>query len=197
MAMQGLAARQDGWVAPVVRTVATTGEGIAGLMEQVQRCAAVKQEIRPVKTDTGGPRFDHLGVAVESIAVARGFSEMLGMTIAQEQTVEQEQVRVAMLAMGESRLELLEPTHGDSVIGRFLAKRGEGLHHIAMKVEDVDAAFVRLKENGVRLVSDEIRVGAGGHRYFFVHPVSTGGVLVEIVSSGGQAPSGTRIVGGE
>jgi LAO/AO transport system kinase len=86
--------------------------------------------------------------------------------------------------MGESRLELLEPTAEDSVIGRFLEKRGEGLHHIAMKVGDVDAMFARLKESGVRLVNDEVRTGAGGHRYFFVHPASTGGVLVEIVGEG-------------
>lgn len=188
VAMQGLAAK-DGWIAPVVRTVATTGEGIAELMEAVQRCVAMKREIRPVKMNTGGLRLDHLGVAVKSIAGARGFYEMLGMEIVQEQTVEHEQVHVAMLAMGESRLELLESTREDSVIGRFLAKRGEGLHHIAIKVEDVDATFARLKENGVRLVSDEVRAGAGGHRYFFVHPASTGGVLVEIVSPASQLPA--------
>jgi LAO/AO transport system kinase len=131
-----------------------------------------------------GLRLDHLGVAVKSIAGARGFYEMLGMAVAQEETVEHEQVRTAMLPMGESRLELLEPTAEDSVIGRFLAKRGEGLHHIAMKVADVDAMFSRLKENGVRLVSDQVRIGAGGHRYFFVHPASTGGVLLEIVGEG-------------
>lgn len=188
VAMQGLAARCDGWVAPVVRTVATTGEGIAELMEAVQRCAAAKREIRPVKRDTEELRLDHLGVAVKSIAAARGFYEMLGMEITREEMVEHELVRVAMLAMGESRLELLEPVREDSVIGRFLAKRGEGLHHIAMKVEDVDATFARLKENGVRLVSDEVRIGAGGHRYFFVHPASTGGVLVEIVSPANKPP---------
>lgn len=188
VAMQGLAARRDGWVAPVVRTVATTGEGIAELMEAVQRCAAAKREIRLVKRETEELRLDHLGVAVKSIAAARGFYEMLGMEITREETVEHELVRVAMLAMGESRLELLEPVREDSVIGRFLTKRGEGLHHIAMKVEDVDATFARLKENGVRLVSDEVRIGAGGHRYFFVHPASTGGVLVEIVSPANKLP---------
>jgi LAO/AO transport system kinase len=182
VAMQGLAARQNDWVAPVVRTVATTGEGIAGLMEAVQRCAEAKRGTRLAKMKMNGLQLDHLGVAVKSLARARGFYEMLGMNVTHEETVEHEQVHVAILPMGESRLELLEPTQPDSVIGRFLEKRGEGLHHIAVKVEDVDATFAWLMKNGVRLVSDEVRVGAGGHRYFFVHPASTGGVLVEIVS---------------
>jgi LAO/AO transport system kinase len=113
--------------------------------------------------------------------VARGFYEGLGLCVAQEETVEHEQVRTAMLPLGSTRIELLEATAQDSVIGRFIAKRGEGLHHIAIRVESVDAMFARMKEQGVRLVNDEVRTGAGGHRYFFVHPVSTGGVLVEIV----------------
>lgn len=86
-----------------------------------------------------------------------------------------------MLPLGESRIELLEATEEDSVVGRFVAKRGEGLHHVAVRVDEVDAMFESLKLRGVRLASDAVRVGAGGHRYFFVHPESTGGVLVEIV----------------
>ncbi len=128
-----------------------------------------------------GLRLDHVGIAVKSIAAARGVYELLGATVGQEETVEHEQVRVAMIPMGESRVELLEPVGEESAVGRFLAKRGEGLHHIAVKVADVDAIFARLKENGMRLSSDQVRVGAGGHRYFFVHPASAGGVLVEIV----------------
>jgi methylmalonyl-CoA epimerase len=76
---------------------------------------------------------------------------------------------------------LLEAMEEDSVIGRFLAKRGEGLHHVALKVDGVDARFEAMRAAGVRLASDSVRVGAGGHRYFFVHPASTGGVLVELV----------------
>ena len=183
VAMQGLSGEKTEWTAPVVQTVATTGAGVAELMTEIMRY----REHRASEGATGNDgwwkrlRLDHLGVAVKSIAGARGFYEMLGMTVEHEETVEHEQVRVAMLPMGESRLELLEPTAEDSVIGRFLAKRGEGLHHIAVKVADVDAMFARLRENGVRLVSDRVRVGAGGHRYFFVHPSGTGGVLVEIV----------------
>lgn len=184
VAMQGLLSAADDSTPPVVQTVATTGKGLDELMAAVGRCAEQKGTRERAGADRewmNGLRLDHLGVAVRSLAEARGFYEMLGMAVAHEERVEHEQVKVAMLPMGESRLELLEPTVEDSVIGRFLAKRGEGLHHIAMKVGDVDAMFERLKERGVRLVSDAVRVGAGGHRYFFVHPASTGGVLVEIV----------------
>ncbi len=125
--------------------------------------------------------LDHLGVAVRSIAEARRFYETLGIRVGGEETVEYEKVKTAMLLLGESRIELLEATEEDSVIGRFLARRGEGLHHVALRMEDVDTVFRRLKEQGVRLASEEVREGAGGHRYFFVHPTSTGGVLVEIV----------------
>ncbi len=187
-AMQGLGASEADSV-PVVRTVATTGEGVGELMGSVLEVAAREQkgvgrELRGLAE--AGLRLDHLGVAVRSIAAARGFYELLGMSVGAEETVEHEQVRTAMLPLGESRIELLEATAEDSVIGRFVAKRGEGLHHIAVKVDGVDAMFERLKGEGVRLASDAVRVGAGGHRYFFVHPASTGGVLVEIVGGGSE-----------
>jgi len=83
--------------------------------------------------------------------------------------------------VGESRLELLEPTSEDSTIAKFIAKRGEGLHHVCMRVPDLAAAVIRLKTEGVRLVSEEIKTGAGGHRYVFVHPASAGGVLLELI----------------
>ena len=125
--------------------------------------------------------IDHVGVAVRSIAAAREFYGLLGVEVTAEETVEHEQVRTAMLALGESRIELLEPTAEESVIGRFLASRGEGMHHVALRVADVDARFAQMQRAGIRLVSDRVRVGAGGIRYFFVHPKSAGGVLVEIV----------------
>jgi len=188
LAMQGLGVAREGWVPPVVRTVATSGEGVAELMMAVRRCAEWKKEhgLRARLGVSSGLRLDHLGVAVKSIAVARGFYEALGMTVTHEETVEHEKVRTAMLPLGESRVELLEPTEEESVIGRFLAKRGEGLHHIAVHVEGIDAMFERLMAQGVRLASDAVRVGAGGHRYFFVHPASTGGVLLEIVGDAGE-----------
>jgi LAO/AO transport system kinase len=189
VAMQGLGGVEGDWVAPVVRCSALTGEGVAELMDAVRRCAEWKREhgtSRNKPREMAALKLDHLGVAVKSIAAARGFYEALGMHVAHEETVEHEQVRTAMLPVGESRIELLEATAEDSVIGRFVAKRGEGLHHIAVGVEDVDAMFERMRAEGVRLASDAVRVGAGGHRYFFVHPSSTGGVLVEIVGGAGK-----------
>lgn len=131
-----------------------------------------------------GVKLDHLGVAVRNIESARGFYEALGLTVVHEETVEHEKVRTAMLPLGETRIELLEATEAGSVIGRFIERRGEGLHHIAVGVPDVDAMFTRLKAKGIRLASDAVLVGVGGHRYFFVHPMSTGGVLLEIVGEG-------------
>ena len=190
VAMQGLVAERGGWIPPVVRTVATTGEGVKELMEAVRRCAVEKGSgrVRFGAAAAGkGLRLDHLGVAVKSIDAARGFYEALGLVVSHEETVEYEKVKTAMLPLGESRIELLEATEEDSTIGRFLAKRGEGLHHVAVHVDGIDAMFARLTAQGVRLASDSVRVGAGGHRYFFVHPASTGGVLLEIV---GDAVSG-------
>jgi methylmalonyl-CoA epimerase len=128
--------------------------------------------------------IDHLGIAVKSLAAAKSFYEKLGMTASAEETVEGEQVRVVMLPAGESRLELLEATSEDSAVAKFIVKRGEGLHHICLRVPDLAAAVERLKNDGVRLVSNEIKIGAGGHRYVFVHPSSAGGVLLELVESG-------------
>jgi LAO/AO transport system kinase len=182
LAMQGLALEHGAWVAPVVRTVATTGEGVMELMEAVRRCAAEKRGRRLQHgVEGGGLRLDHLGVAVKSIAAAKGFYEAIGLVVSHEETVEHEKVKTAMLPLGESRIELLEATEEDSVIGRFVTARGEGLHHVAVHIDGVDAMFARLTRDGVRLASDSVRVGAGGHRYFFVHPASTGGVLLEIV----------------
>ncbi|MEO6909843.1 MAG: methylmalonyl-CoA epimerase [Edaphobacter sp.] len=161
--------------------------GSDGRMEWGDACREQADDV--LRVDVAGGRFaglrlDHLGIAVKSIAAARGFYEALGLTVSHEETVEHEKVKTAMLPLGESRIELLEATEEDSTIGRFLAKRGEGLHHVALRiaeVDGVDAMFDRLKSEGVSLASDAVRTGAGGHRYFFVHPESTGGVLVEIV----------------
>jgi methylmalonyl-CoA/ethylmalonyl-CoA epimerase len=129
---------------------------------------------------TGLATIDHLGIAVKSIAAARGFYEALGLSVVHEEVVEEEKVRTAMIPVGESRIELLEPTAEDSPVGRFLAKRGEGLHHVAFHVEDISGTLEAMKTRGVRLISEELQVGAGGHLYFFIHPESAGGVLVEI-----------------
>jgi methylmalonyl-CoA epimerase len=125
--------------------------------------------------------IDHIGVAVKSLNAAKAIYEKLGLSVSAEEVVQAEQVRVVMVPLGESRLELLEPTSEDSVIAKFIAKRGEGLHHVSVRVPDLDAAVARLKKDGVRLVTEEIKIGAGGHRYVFVHPSSAGGVLLELV----------------
>jgi methylmalonyl-CoA epimerase len=127
------------------------------------------------------PRIDHLGIAVRSIdAALRFYRDQLGLAVSLRETVEKEKVHAAMLPLGESRIELLEASEPDSVIARFIEKRGEGLHHVAVKVADLNAAVARLKNSGARLLN-EPRPGAGGHLYVFVHPASTGGVLLELI----------------
>ena len=125
--------------------------------------------------------IDHLGIAVKSLAQASKFYRQLGMQVMPEEVVEQEKVRLAMVPLGEARIELLEPTSEESPIARFIAKRGEGLHHVSLRVDDIHATVQRLKEQGVRLISEEVKIGAGGHMYVFVHPSSAGGVLLELV----------------
>lgn len=126
-------------------------------------------------------KIDHLGIAVKSLDSAKAIYETLGLSVSPEETVEHEKVRLVMVPLGESRLELLEATSPDSTIAKFITKHGEGLHHVCMKVPDLAAAVARLTQSGVRLVSNEIKTGAGGHRYVFVHPTSAGGVLLELV----------------
>ena len=124
--------------------------------------------------------IDHLGIAVKSLAQSKKFYEQLGMRVLPEEEVMQEKVRLAMVPVGESRIELLEPTHQDSAIAKFLVKRGEGLHHVSLAVDNLAETVELLKSEGVRLVNEQIQIGAGGHLYVFVHPSSTGGVLLEL-----------------
>jgi LAO/AO transport system kinase len=194
LAMQGLGPSRVWALPPVVRTIATTGEGVNPLIEQIGGVQRQRREMAKV-TPRNSPgwageeaaRLDHIGIAVRSIAAARGFYASLGIAVSHEETVEHEQVKTAMLPLGGTRLELLEATAEDSTIGRFVAKRGEGLHHLAVRVSDVDGVFARLRDQGLRLASECVRIGAGGHRYFFIHPQSTGGILMEIVSDSDTA----------
>ena len=125
--------------------------------------------------------IDHLGIAVRSLDDALKFYEQqLGLRVSLRETVAGEKVNVAMLPAGESRIELLEASEPDSVIAKFIEKRGEGLHHVAIKVPDLAATAERLKAHGARLLN-EPRAGAGVHLYVFVHPSSTGGVLLELI----------------
>jgi methylmalonyl-CoA epimerase len=124
--------------------------------------------------------IDHLGIAVKSLDQARKFYERMGLGVVGEETVEHEGVRLAMVPLGESRIELLEALDSDTPIGRFLAKRGEGLHHVAISVDDLAGTVEKLKREGTKFISEEIKVGAGGHLYVFIHPSSAGGVLFEL-----------------
>ncbi len=129
-------------------------------------------------------KIDHLGIAVKSLAAAKSIYERLGLTASAEEVIAGEQVRLVMVPVGESRLELLEATSENSAVAKFIAKRGEGLHHVCLRVPDLPEVVERLKADGIRLVSNEIKIGAGGHRYVFVHPSSAGGVLLELVDAG-------------
>jgi methylmalonyl-CoA epimerase len=129
--------------------------------------------------------IDHLGIAVRNLDEGlRFYEQMLGLTVSHRETVAAEQVSVAMLPAGPEpsspRIELLESAAENSVIAKFIEKRGPGLHHIALRVDHLDAAVQRLKDAGARLLN-EPRRGVGGHLYVFVHPASAGGVLLELI----------------
>jgi methylmalonyl-CoA/ethylmalonyl-CoA epimerase len=127
-------------------------------------------------------KINHLGIATRGIEEALKFWEgALGLENVHTETVEDQKVRVAMLPIGESRIELLEPTSEDSPISKFLEKRGGGIHHIAVEVEDIGAALAKLKAEGARLIDEQPRIGAEGCLVAFVHPASANGVLLELV----------------
>lgn len=127
------------------------------------------------------PVLDHLGIAVADLEQSLEFYRRLGFEVASREDVPQEGVRAAMLPLADSRLELLAPTRADSAIARFLAHRGPGLHHVALRVHKLAEVVARLRQAGVRLAQDQIQTGAGGHAYIFLHPSSAGGVLIELV----------------
>ena len=129
-------------------------------------------------------KINHLGIATKGIDDALKFWEdALGLENVHTETVEDQKVRVAMLPLGESRIELLEPTSDDSPISKFLDKRGGGIHHIAVEVEDIEASLKTLKDKGMRLIDETPRPGAEGCLVAFVHPSSANGVLLELVQS--------------
>lgn len=129
-------------------------------------------------------KIDHLGIATRAIDDAVGFwRDALGLELEEIEEVAEQKVRVAMLPIGESRVELLEPTSEDSPVAKFLEKRGAGLHHVAVRVDDIRATLARLKEQGARLIDAEPKIGAGGCLIAFVHPQATGGVLLELVQN--------------
>lgn len=129
-------------------------------------------------------KINHLGIATKGIDDAlRFWADALGLENVHTEVVEDQKVRVAMLPIGETRIELLEPTSGDSPISKFLEKRGGGIHHIAVEVVDINAALAKLKDKGMRLIDETPRIGAEGCLVAFVHPSSASGVLLELVQT--------------
>jgi methylmalonyl-CoA/ethylmalonyl-CoA epimerase len=125
-------------------------------------------------------RLDHIGIAVKSIDAAKKIYEDLGLTIAHVESVETQKVRTAFLSVGDANLELLEPSGPDSTIAKYIEKRGEGIHHICFRVDDIEAHLAHLKERGYRLINEAPVPGAHGCRVAFLHPAAGNGVLIEL-----------------
>lgn len=125
------------------------------------------------------PKLDHIGIAVRSIEAAEIYAA-LGLEIDHVETVETQKVKTAFIPVGDSNLELLEPTDSDSPVARFIEKRGEGIHHICLRVDDIDAHLATLKEKGFRLINESAVPGAHGCRVAFLHPSAGNGVLIEL-----------------
>jgi len=125
-------------------------------------------------------RIDHVGIAVRNLEEAIKVWEGLGLKVEEVEEVPEQKVRTAIIHVGESRIELLEPTAEDSPIAKFIAKRGEGIHHIALGVDNIEEHLKKLKEEGYRLIDEEPRIGAGGAKIAFVHPKAVTGVLLEL-----------------
>ncbi len=126
-------------------------------------------------------RVDHIGIAVPELAKALEFYEgVLGLKSADTEVVEEQKVKTAFLPLGDSEIELLESTDPEGPIAKFIEKKGAGIQHIALRVDDIDAAVAELKQAGVKLIDEEPRYGAGGARIAFLHPKATGGVLLEL-----------------
>jgi len=126
------------------------------------------------------PTLDHIGIAVTSLAETLPFYEALGLTVDAMDEVPEQGVKIAFLSVGDGRLELLEPTGPESPIAKHIERRGAGMHHICLRVDDIEKAMAELKVQGFRLLSDEPQPGAHGCRICFVHPKASGGVLLEL-----------------
>jgi methylmalonyl-CoA/ethylmalonyl-CoA epimerase len=131
-------------------------------------------------------KIDHIGIAVHSIEKSLVFyTEVLNLPLLAIEEVDSENVRVAFLQAGDTKLELLEPTNSESAIYKYLEKRGEGIHHVALGVESIEKRIEEMKEKGIRMINDVPKVGAGGVNVAFMHPKSTGGILYELCEKKG------------
>ena len=130
-------------------------------------------------------KVDHIGIAVKNLNEALNFYEnILGLKSAGTETVEEQKVKVAFFPLGDTEVELLESTEEDGPIAKYIAKNGEGIQHIAYRVDDIEKAIAEMKENGIRMIDEKPRYGAGGAKIAFCHPKSTFGVLIELCQRG-------------
>lgn len=167
----------EGFSCPILRTVATEGKGIAELVEAMGavRCRQAKGPAQP-----SAPSIDHIGIAVQNLADSTAFWESLGLAVGHRETDFGERAEVAVLPAGGSRVVLLQPAGADSPIARFLELSGPGLHHLALRVPDLDAVVCRLRARGARLIEAPC-TGAEGRHHAFVYPDSSGGILLELI----------------
>jgi LAO/AO transport system kinase len=179
----------DRWRPPVLRVSAASGEGIPALVDALEQFRARAGDLvawraaRDGRVRAAGVALDHVALATESVAAtAELFRELFGLAATAIEQVPAHHVRVQFVETAGARLELLEPTGPESAVARFLARRGSGLHHIALRVTDLESLLASLRDRGVRLIDERPRPGAGGTTVAFVHPSSTGGVLVELVA---------------
>ena len=175
--------------APVVMVSAMSGEGIEELVKTIallSTAAKQKKLIKESNLKMKTLKIDHIGVAVKSIEESLDFySNTLGIKATDFEEVTEQKVKVAFLPCGDSELELLETTDPEGAVGRFIEKNGEGVQHIAIRVDDLESALAELKEKGIRLIDETPRYGAGGARIAFIHPKATNGVLLELCERDG------------
>ena len=130
-------------------------------------------------------KLDHIGIAVSNLEESiKVYTDLLGMKLQGTETVEEQKVKTAFLPLGETEIELLESTAPDGPIGKFIEARGQGVQHLAFRVDDIEAALAELKAKGVKLIDEKPRYGAGGAKIAFLHPKSTNGVLIELCQRG-------------
>jgi LAO/AO transport system kinase len=172
---------------PIVKTIATTGEGVEALVEAIDD-AAVKREgdtTRGRARAVTSGQLDHVGIATSSLSESLAFlQDVLGLDVEAAEDVPAHQVRVQFAGSGDARLELIEPASEASPVATFLRTRGPGLHHVAVRVADLDAKLADLRARGVRLVDEHARPGAHGSRVAFIHPSAANGVLIELIERG-------------
>lgn len=126
-------------------------------------------------------KIDHIGIAVSNIQdAAKFYTDALGLKVSEIETVEEQKVRTVGILLGDTRIELLESLDAEGPIAKFIEKRGEGIQHIALKVDDIKAQLDDLKQKGIRLIDEEPKTGAGGAKIAFIHPKSTNGILIEL-----------------